>query len=389
MSAIAALYREKAQAGILQFDPAQAQAIELLGVLANRLSDWRPGKARYLFGRPEPAPEGIYLYGGVGRGKSMLMDLFFDVAPVERKRRVHFHEFMAEVHARVNAWRAMGTAERKQQPHFVKGAGDDPIAPVAKAIASEAWLLCFDEFQVTDIADAMILGRLFEQLWMRQVVVVATSNRHPRDLYKNGINRQLFLPFIAMLEEKLELHALDGQRDYRLARLESQPVYHCPLDGSTFAAMDEAWAALTQGARPRPTSLVVSGRELKIARAAAGCARMSFEDLCVAALGASDYLALAKRFETLLLDGVPIMGPEKRNEAARFRTLIDALYENKTKLIMSAEVEPDRLYGTGDQAFEFERTASRLYEMRSRAYLAAERGGDEPAAPIPPPASSD
>jgi len=376
MSAIAALYRDKAQAGILQFDPAQAAAVELLGVLSNRLSDWRPGKARFLFGRPEPAPEGIYLYGGVGRGKSMLMDLFFEVAPVEKKRRVHFHEFMAEVHAGVNAWRAMSTQERKQQAHFVKGAGDDPIPPVAKAIASEAWLLCFDEFQVTDIADAMILGRLFEQLWMRQVVVVATSNRHPRDLYKNGINRQLFLPFIAMLEEKLELHALDGQRDYRLARLESQPVYHSPLDGRAFAAMDQAWAALTQGAQPRPTSLIVSGREVKVARAAAGCARMSFEDLCVAALGASDYLALAKRFETLMLDGVPIMGPEKRNEAARFRTLIDALYENKTKLIMSAEAEPDRLYGTGDQAFEFERTASRLYEMRSREYLAAERGGD-------------
>jgi cell division protein ZapE len=376
MSGIAALYREKVQAGVLHFDPAQAQAIELLAILANRLQDWQPCKARFLFGRPEPAPHGLYLYGGVGRGKSMLMDLFFDVAPVEKKRRVHFHAFMAEVHAGVTAWRAMSTVERKAQPNFVKGAGDDPIAPVAKAIASEAWLLCFDEFQVTDIADAMILGRLFEQLWARQVVVVATSNRHPSDLYKNGINRQLFLPTIALLEEHLELHALEGERDHRMARLEEHGVYHTPLNGRAFEAMDQAWAALTRGAQPRPTSLVVAGRVLNIPRAAAGCARMSFEDLCVANLGASDYLALAKRFDTLLLDGVPIMGPEKRNEAARFRILIDALYENKTKLILSAQAEPDRLYGTGDQAFEFERTASRLYEMRSRDYLVAERGGD-------------
>jgi cell division protein ZapE len=375
MSGIAALYREKVQAAVLHFDPAQAQAIELLAVLAHRLQGWQPGKARFLFGRPEPAPQGLYLYGGVGRGKSMLMDLFFELAPVEKKRRVHFHAFMAEVHAGVTAWRAMSARERKAQPNFVKGAGDDPIAPVAKAIASEAWLLCFDEFQVTDIADAMILGRLFEQLWARQVVVVATSNRHPNDLYKNGINRQLFLPTIALLEEHLELHALEGERDHRMARLEGHGVYHSPLDGRAFEAMDQAWAALTRGAQPRPTSLVVAGRELVINRAAAGCARMNFENLCVANLGASDYLALAKRFDTLLLDGVPIMGPEKRNEAARFRILIDALYENKTKLIVSAQAEPDRLYSAGDQAFEFERTASRLYEMRSRDYLVAERGG--------------
>ncbi|GIU67709.1 cell division protein ZapE [Candidatus Phycosocius spiralis] len=376
MSEVAALYREKVQAGVLQFDPTQAQAIELLTILAHRLEHWKPGNTPFLFGQAEPAPKGLYLYGAVGRGKSMLMDLFFDVAPVEKKRRVHFHAFMAEVHAGVTAWRALSTRERKAQPNFVKGAGDDPIAPVAKAIADEAWLLCFDEFQVTDIADAMILGRLFEQLWARQVVVVATSNRHPRDLYKNGINRQLFLPTIALLEEHLDLHALEGQHDHRMARLEGHGVYHTPLDGAAFEAMDQAWAALTRGTQPRPTSLVVAGRELTINRAAAGCARMSFEDLCVANLGASDYLALAKRFDTLLLDGVPIMGPEKRNEAARFRILIDALYENKTKLILSAQAEPDQLYPAGDQAFEFERTASRLYEMRSRDYLVAERGGD-------------
>jgi cell division protein ZapE len=370
------LYRQKAEQGLIQFDPAQAAAVELLAVLENRLKDWRPGKARFLFGRLEPAPQGLYLYGGVGRGKSMLMDLFFDVAPVEHKRRIHFHEFMQEVHAGVSAWRALDPKARKSQPNFVKGAGDDPIPPVAKAIADSAWLLCFDEFQVSDIADAMILGRLFEQLWMRQVVVVATSNRHPRDLYKNGLNRQLFIPFIAVLEENLDLHALDGPRDYRLARLENQSTYLTPLDKFTAQDMDKAWANLTQGAIPRATSIVATGRTLTIDRAAAGCARLSFQELCAQPLGAADYLALAKRFDTIFLENVPIMGPQNRSEAARFRILIDALYENKTKLIIAAAAEPNALYGQGDQAFEFERTVSRLYEMRSRDYLAAARGED-------------
>jgi cell division protein ZapE len=371
---INALYRQKAEQGLIQFDPAQAAAVEQLGVLENRLKGWQPGKARFLFGRAEPAPKGLYLYGGVGRGKSMLMDLFFDIAPIERKRRVHFHEFMQEVHAGVAAWRQLDAKARKGQPNFVKGAGDDPISPLAKAIADGAWLLCFDEFQVSDIADAMILGRLFEQLWMRQVVVVATSNRHPRDLYKNGLNRQLFEPFIALLEENLELNALDGPRDFRLARLESLNIYHAPLDRFTSEAMDEAWAKLTQGAHPRPATMMATGRTIAIARAAGGCARVTFNEMCAKPLGAADYLALARRFDTIMLEDVPIMGPQNRSEAARFRILIDALYENKTKLIISAAAQPDKLYGEGDQSFEFQRTTSRLYEMRSAPYLAAARG---------------
>jgi cell division protein ZapE len=371
---LTALYRQKAEQGLISFDPAQAAAVELLAILQNRLKDWQPGKPRFLFGRPEPAPEGIYLYGGVGRGKSMLMDLFFETAPVEKKRRVHFHEFMAEIHAAISHWRTLTPQQRKARPDYVKGAGDDPIAPVAKGVASRAWLLCFDEFQVTDIGDAMLLGRLFEQLFARQVVVVATSNRHPSELYKNGINRQIFLPFIQMLDDALELHALDGPKDWRLARLEGQNVYHSPLAGSTFAAMDKAWDTLTQGAIGRPMTLQVQGRDLVVARAAGGCARFDFEELCARALGASDYLAIAKRFDTVLLENVPRLTPAKRDEAARFRILIDALYEAKTKLIISAAAEPKDLYTDGTQAFEFERTASRLYEMRSKDYLAAERG---------------
>ena len=375
------LYRARAEAGLIQFDPAQAAAVEILAVLARRLDGWQPRRPRFLFGRPEPAPRGLWLWGGVGRGKSMLMDLFCEAAPVARKRRVHFHEFMQEVHGAVARWRALDPAERRADPFFDRRAPDDPIAPLAGRIADRAWLLCFDEFQVTDIADAMILGRLFDRLFARQVVVVATSNRHPAELYRNGLNRQLFEPFIERLLEELDLHALDGPRDYRLQRLEQEPVYHSPLGPAASAAMDRAWDRMTQGARPRPVSLTVQGRELRVERAAAGCARFHFEELCARPLGAADYLALARRFDTVLLEGIPKLSPALRDQAARFRNLIDALYETRTKLIASAEAEPDRLYTDGTQAFEFERTASRLYEMRSHAYLARRRepDGDGPA----------
>jgi cell division protein ZapE len=372
---LAALYQEKIDQGQVLPDLLQANIVQQLTGLEAKLAKWQPTRARGLFGGPPvPAPMGIYLYGGVGRGKSMLMDLFFEAAPIDNKRRIHFHAFMQEVHAQIAQWRSLTPRARKSHPHHVKGAGDDPLAPVAKGIAQNARLLCFDEFQVSDIADAMILGRLFDHLWRHQIVVVATSNRHPRDLYHNGLNRALFLPFIDILEDHMTLIALDGPRDYRLARLDGRDHYLCPLDGAAFTAMDQMWDALTLDMRPQAETLTHAGRTLTIGRAAGTFARIGFEDWCDKALGAGDYLALAQRYDTVFLDGVPMMGPHNRSAAARFRLLLDALYENKVRLVVSAQAQPDRLYPQGDQAFEFERTASRLYEMRSQTYLAAACG---------------
>ena len=363
--------------GTIEVDPAQAEAVAMLGCLERALDGWRPGKRRFPFGAPTLAPRGIYLYGGVGVGKSMLMDLFCQAASVERKRRAHFHAFMLQVHRDIGAWRKMDDAERRRQPHYVRGAGDDPIAPVAQKIADASWLLCFDEFQVTDIADAMILGRLFDQLFQRQVVVVATSNRHPRDLYLNGLNRQLFLPFIAMLEEKLTIKKLVGRRDYRLMRLEKEPVYHAPLGPGADAAMVRAWRRMTDGATPAARSLQVDGRVLPVPRAAGPVAWFSFEELCDRPYGSADYLAIAQSFDTILLENVPMLSSDRRSAAARFRNLIDALYETRTKLILSAAAEPHKLYPAGEQSFEFERTASRLHEMRGHDYLAEPKTAQE------------
>jgi len=346
-----------------------------LSALSGRLEGWKPG-AKSLFGKTKPAPRGLYLWGGVGRGKSMLMDLFIETAPVASRRRVHFHEFMQGAHARINRWRSLSKADRRRQPEYVKGAGEDPIPPVARSLASEARLLAFDEFHVTDIADAMILGRLFEHLFAEGVVIVATSNRHPDDLYRDGINRQLFLPFIDLLKDRLDVMELDGGVDHRLRQLEAAPVYYCPLGADADHAMDLAWERLTSGATPQRCTLDVQGRELVVEREVAGVARFTFPELCARALGAGDYLAIAGRFHTVLLDRVPKLSPDKRNEAKRFVTLIDALYEARTKLVMSADAEPDDLYPSGDGAFEFERTASRLMEMRTHEYLAAERAGE-------------
>jgi cell division protein ZapE len=346
--------------GTLTEDAGQLAAAQALTDLHESLASWRIKDG--WFRHKTPPPRGLYLWGGVGRGKSMLMDLFFKTAPVAQKRRVHFHEFMQETHARIGAWRKR--LERK------KGQ-DDPIPPVAKAIAADARLLCFDEFQVTDIADAMLLGRLFEQLFDIGVVVVATSNRVPDDLYRDGINRQLFLPFIAELKDRLDVMEVGSGVDHRLQQLTAAPVYYTPLGSEADAALDEAWKRLTQGAEPQSCTITVHGRAVPVPREAAGVARFTFAELCARPLGAADYLAIAAQFHTLLVGDVPQLTPDKRNEAKRFVTLIDALYEAKTKLVMSAAAEPDDLYPAGDGAFEFERTASRLMEMRSETYLAA------------------
>ncbi len=365
-------WKARVAAGELSPDPAQEHAAEILTMLSVQLASWKSGR-KPLFGRAQAAPRGLYLWGGVGRGKSMLMDLFFKDAPVEKKRRVHFQEFMLDVHARIAEWRKLKPGQRKRRSEFVKSAGDDPIPPVARALVRDAKLLCFDEFQVTDIADAMILGRLFEAMFDEGIVVVSTSNRHPDTLYKDGINRQLFLPFIAFLQQRLDVHEIGGDTDHRLRQLEAAPVYYCPLDAEADLAMDDAWDRLTQGAAPQSCQIDVNGRTLKVQREAAGVARFTFEELCAQPLGPADYLAIASRFHTVLLDRTPRLSPDKRNEAKRFVTLIDALYEARTKLVMSADAEPEDLYPAGDGAFEFERTASRLIEMRTHDYLAAER----------------
>ena len=362
-------YRERVDAGLLTNDPVQAEAAELLDDLARRLAD--PPKGGW-FSKPEPV-RGLYLWGGVGRGKSMLMDLFFEDAAPKAKRRVHFHEFMAEIQDRLDTWRKMPEADRKRSPWRVKGAGDDPIPPVAKQVAADAQLLCFDEFQVTQIADAMILARLFDQLFSRGVTMVATSNRVPDDLYKDGINRPLFLPFIQHLKERCDIFHLASDRDYRLDRLIAAPVWYAPLGPEADASLEEVWTRLTSGAHAQHVTLTVKGRKLEVSREAAGVAWFTFEELCARPLYSRDYLTIAANFHTIILRGIPQLGADKRNEAARFVALIDALYEAKIKLVASAAAEPETLYPEGDGAFEFERTVSRLHEMRSTDYLAEER----------------
>lgn len=367
-----ASYRARLAAGDLATDPSQALVAERLQVLWMRLRGYaaEPPVAPGFFGRmfrwqddmPEDFPHGLYLVGDVGRGKSMMMDLFFEAADVPRKRRIHFHEFMQEAHRRIYAWRR--APHRLADPH-----SDDPIPPLADAIAAEASLLCFDEFQVNDIADAMVLGRLFKALFARGVVVVATSNTRPDDLFAGQPGRDAFLPFIALLKQHLDVLVMTGSRDWRRQRLRGMPTWHVPVDDRADRALDEAFRELTAGAKARPERLMVMGRVLAVPLAAQGVARFDFDALCGQPLGAGDYLALATHYQALVLDGVPRLSPDNYDLARRFIVLIDALYDHRVKLVASADATPDQLYERGEGARAFERTASRLEEMQSREYL--------------------
>ncbi len=325
------------------------------------------GGLKGLFRKPE-GQRGVYLWGPVGRGKSMLMDLFYEAVRVEKKRRTHFHVFMGEIHRLIGEWRTGDAAARKAR--FGQHRGDDPIAPVADVVAAEGRLLCFDEFQVTDIADAMILGRLFEALFARGVTLVATSNRQPDALYRDGINRQLFLPFIDLLKSRLDVVAVAGGHDYRLDRLRAAGVWFAPIDPDHRRAFEALWRDMLGPEEETGAALEVLGRKIMLPHAAGGLVRASFASLCSVALGPNDYVALATTFHTVFLEDVPQLTPSRREEARRFVILIDALYEARTKLIMLAEAQPAQLYPAGDGAFEFERTASRLEEMRSADWLA-------------------
>ncbi len=366
MTSVQERYRALVACGELRADADQEAAALALGRLEQSLEAPRPNLLARIFRRRHDAPCGVYLWGGVGRGKSMLMDLAYDEIAVAPKRRVHFHEFMIEVHERLRDARATGDG--------------DPIPAVVTAIAAEARLLAFDEMVIDNSADAMILSRLFAQLLDAGVTVVTTSNRPPTDLYKDGLNRELFLPFVALLQRRMTVLGLNGPSDYRLERLAGLPSWHVPNGAEATAAMSETFFRLTdyppddRANVPSEDIDVGGGRTLHVPKSLKGVAVFSFKRLCGEPRGAADYLAIARRFHTVLIVGIPVLTPEKRNEAARFVTLIDALYEHKVKLFAAADAEPDALYVAGTGAFEFARTTSRLMEMRSAEYLAAGHG---------------
>ena len=357
--------------GELKADAAQLGVAAHLDRILSDVKLRKPAKKKsalgWMFARKaasSPSVKGLYVHGSVGRGKTMLMDMFFQMAPVEKKRRCHFHEFMADVHNRVHAHR------QKLKSGETKLA--DPIPPVAAQLLAEAELLCFDEFTVTDIADAMILARLFTELFANGCTLVATSNVVPDNLYKDGLNRGLFLPFIDLLKQNVEVVSLDSPIDYRMEKVKSLPVYVTPLDGAADQAMDMAWHHLTAGQVVAPVEIEMKGRSVLVPRAAGRVARFTFRDLCEKPLGASDFLAIANRFDTVFIDHIPLLSADRRNETKRFIILIDALYDHTVRLFASAAAMPEDLLGTrkGTEGFEFDRTASRLFEMRSADYLA-------------------
>lgn len=377
-----AAYRAKLAAGDLRHDPAQELAVQKLQGLHLALKTYRPSQgepgllARFGLTRKEQQTrlrwysgdgaaqkprQGLYMFGDVGRGKSMLMDMFHSTVTIAGKRRVHFHEFMRDIHKEMHSWRQ--ASHRKES---------DPIPRIARDISAEAWLLCLDELQILDIADAMIVGRLFEHLLDNGTVIVITSNRAPDELYKNGLQRDRFLPFIALIQDRMDMLELDSERDYRLGRKRGMQVWHQPLNGTTAHELDLCFERLTGGQPSRPDSIVVHGREVLVRATADGVARFSFADLCEQPLGASDYLALATHYHTMVISDIRRLSPDRPDAAKRFVTLIDALYEHKVTLIASAEAAPEALYPSGEGAFEFHRTVSRLMEMQSEDYLGME-----------------
>ncbi len=355
MGSLLEAYERRRQAGEIRPDAAQLPVVQRLDRLADDLARLpQAGGLFSVFRKPLPPPKGLYIHGEVGRGKTMLMDLFFGEVQVARKRRVHFHAFMQDVHARLH---------QARQSH-----ARDAIAPVAKAIASEARLLCLDEMQITDIADAMIVGRLFEGLFQAGTVIVTTSNLAPQELYRDGLNRHLFLPFIGLIGERLDVIALHSATDYRLGRVKAHETFLTPISPETDAKLQDLWRRLTDTEAGEPMEVDVLGRKLHVPQAAHGCARFTFSELCEKPLGPPDYLALAHNFRTVFVEHVPQLGPERRNEAKRFVLLIDTLYDEKVRLVATSAQGPDGIYPAGDHAFEFGRTASRLKEMQSASW---------------------
>jgi cell division protein ZapE len=378
-SSFRAHYQALVSSGAIERDAAQAEAAEAFAALEQRLVHYKPVRKQGLLGRlfadkDEAPPRGLYVYGEVGRGKTMLMDMFFQQSPVEHKRRAHFHEFMAEVHERI-----FGLRQSIARGEIADG---DVIALTAAAIFDQAWLLCFDEFHVTDIADAMILGRLFSKLFELGTVVVATSNVAPDDLYKGGLNRALFLPFIAQISEHMDVLRLDARTDFRLEKLAGVKMWLVPADAGADAALDQAWMRMTGNAPCKPRDISIKGRVLHVPCSAHGVARFSFADICEKPLAASDYLRLARDYHTILIDHIPVMDYAERNAAKRFIALIDTLYDNAVKLLASAQADPVSLYvaSEGNEANEFKRTSSRLIEMSSESYLALPHGHKDSAA---------